>query len=188
VHMPPTTRGQTPALSTLTPRGRARTSPRQDHARDGAQELTRHRSDDRIDRLLFLCLVLGGISGLPHRDTRARATSMSAAFLNVGVRAACARRAPPPRRQARGKPIAWPARPAGSRLQRCNPPAPPLGVPQSRTFFSASAIFASSPFFSALGGIVAPRARHTARCSPRFPCASAARASRHSPAAADSRF
>jgi hypothetical protein len=102
-HMPPTTRGQTPALSTCTPRGRARTSPRQDHARDGAQELTRHRSDDRIDRLLFLCLVLGGISGLPHRDTRARATSMSAAFLNVGVRVACARRArvaPRPKRAA----------------------------------------------------------------------------------------
>ena len=68
---------------------------RRDHARDGAQELTRHRSDDRIDRHLFICLVLGGINGLPHRDTRARPTSMSAAFLNVGVRAACARRAPP---------------------------------------------------------------------------------------------
>jgi len=95
----PGPQGQAPLACTCAhgparrPRARAQGTRRVDRDRAGlgharAHGLTGHRRNDRVDRLLLLWLLLGGIGGLPHRDTRARPRAVSPHLKMHGNRAA----------------------------------------------------------------------------------------------------
>jgi len=185
----PGPQGQAPLACTCAhgparrPRARAQGTRRVDRDRAGlgharAHGLTGHRRNDRVDRLLLLWLLLGGIGGLPHRDTRARPRAVSPHLKMHGNRAAERGRGGESQGRQHGTargPGTAVARRRSARAPSCRPrPAPhrPRAAPVRRPS-SRRRLFCRLPWAASRHATARPALR--APGSPRCPAPRAAR-------------